>query len=303
MRVTIKKIATLLVLLNLSLLTACNSNDPEAIQEEFGELNLVTLSTNPENQTITNINMATGMSTSFTIECLVFSSAVYDRAGNSLGYVDCNNTFQLVNPLTGALFNSFDLPGPLSQVVIDEDDHMLIGLYYEENVGNHLVMVNINSGEIMANNVIDGLQNHYACSQFYNQEEQAYYIITENQKLLKLNPSTGTILNTVDLDFGSNIIHYQESSNTLIGLTYSQEEEANYIELLDTSSGSRIQKTKVATNNNYAPCATDYDAKGRNFVTVTANREVIFINVDSGEITNSYPFDEDVNAFIFWREQ
>ena len=47
------------------------------------------------------------------------------------------------------------------------------------------------------------------------------------------------------MDLGSNIIHYNEANTTLIGLSYSPQEEANYIETWNVSSGTLIKKTKV----------------------------------------------------------
>jgi glutamine cyclotransferase len=272
---------------------------------------------------IVSIDLDSGMVVSTTpISCYVFGSTIYDPCSGGYGYVGCDTVFRLVNPVTGNLIKSFKLPGNISQVVIDSKDNVLIGRYstisYEDDPDtvdtkviragapvytNYVIRVNLETGAIVSENQVNIGDGAYACSYFYDQEEKGYVLLRADNKFITINPSTGTVVKTVNIGEILNNVVYRPDNKTIIGLTYSLDADRNYIEVFNAETGVQISKKEIIQRDNYYSCISGYDSESNCYLSVNyPQNEVLFINISTGEIEKTYKLDVPMNDIRFWRK-
>lgn len=255
------------------------------------------------------------------IDCYVFGSTVYDPGSGGYGYVGCDSVFKLVNPETGKLLKSIKLPGYVSQCVIDTKDNMLIGRYtvttYEDDPDtvetksvkegppiytNYVIRVDLETGTIVSHNKVDIGDGVYACSYYYNQEEKGYVLYRADQYLITVNPSTGVVMKEV---YVGRILHdpvFNPDNKTVICMSYSTESERNFVEIIDTETGSVISSKMVDKEVGYHACISGFDSETNCYITVNAAYEVLFYEISTGEIKKSYNLDAPMNDIKFWRK-
>jgi hypothetical protein len=254
------------------------------------------------------------------IDSYVLGSTVYDPLSGGYGYVDCDTMFRLVNPETGGLIKSIKLPGLVSQVVIDSEDNILIGRYctmtYGEdpdtvdtksvNVGapiytNYVIRVNLTTGEVVSNNIVDIGDGVYVSCYYYNQKGKGYVMYRSDQNLITVNPSTGAVINEVYV--GRTLFNsiYNPGNNTLISMTYSYSNERNYVEVINPETGSVISSKIVEPENGYCSNIMGYDAESNCYITATGDYEVLFYDISTGEIKKSHKLDNPMTDIKFWR--
>lgn len=253
-----------------------------------------------EKTEIINVKLKTGEKKSTAIDCYVFSSAVFDPNTSGLGYVDCNSYFNLVNPLSGELINRFLLPGHVSQTVIDIDGNALIGNYYD-NDASYVVKVDMSNGDLIAKNVIDFSDGIFACVYFYKSTDKEYVLLKADSTMTFINAENGSISKTIKVESIPDNATYDASGNRLIGLTHAPLTEQNFIEILNIDTGELISKAEVKGINGYLACFSDFDKETNCYVMVTPQNDILFIDIQSGEIKDSYAIDFEIMEFVFWR--
>ncbi|MCU0405435.1 MAG: hypothetical protein MUE64_00440 [Ignavibacteriaceae bacterium] len=268
------------------------------------------------------INIDSGLVVNTTpIDCYELGSTVYDPGSGGYGYVNCDTMFRLVNPVTGYLIKSFKLPGLLAQVVIDVEDNVLIGRYSTIAYGddpdtiniksvkegapiytNYVIRVNLATGTVVSNNQIDIGDGISGCSYYYNQSEKGYILLRSDQTLITLNPATGAIIKSVQIEYYLGNIVYITDDNSIIGRYYSSETEKTYVVSVDAESGTQLSKKEIIPQNEYYDaCLTGYDKETNCYIQVNENDEVLFIEVSSGEVRKTYKLDAPMNDIKFWR--
>jgi hypothetical protein len=250
----------------------------------------------------------------------VLGSTVYDPLSGGFGYVDGDTIFRLVNPETGVLIKSIKLPGLISQVVIDNENNFLIGRYstmtYGDdpdtvdtksvNVGapvytNYVIRVDLASGAVVSNNEVYIGDGVYVSCYYYNQKEKGYVMYRSDQNLITVNPSTGAVIKEVYV--GSILFNsvYNPENNTVITMTYSSNNDRNYIEVISPETGSLISSKLVEPVNGYCSNIMGYDAESNCYITATGDNVVLFYDISTGEIIKSHKLDNALSDVKFWR--
>lgn len=292
----------LISILTLSLFACGNDPDPETIIS--GELRVVGMVQSTSSTTIYNYGIESKAVASFSIDCLVMGSTKYDPATNSLAYVDCNQMFRMVNPLTGDEVKSFEVAGNMSEIEIDHENNRIIGYYYNHDTEEtRLATYDLSNGQQLSDNQLNGIVGFYTGSTFYNSDSETYFLITSENELKGYNPETGNSINSTSLPTASNYVHFNTSVNQLVVMDYNENTERNSIHKIDLNTGQNIQSVEVNELNYYVGLAYDYDSDLDAFVLVKMDRTVVFIDSNTGEITESSQLDGDVQALAFYRAQ
>lgn len=294
-----------LLLFSILAVLSCNNDNPDnsETQPEESGINLLVASVGSANTEVTNFNLATGEQFSFITECMVLSSRVYDKATETIGYTSCDNTFIMVDPSTGQQMNAFPLPGPVSMAVINEATHTLIGVYYDLNEeANHVVRLNLDNGEVLSNLTVEDIGPMYTCSQFFNQGNQTFSLIRDDDKVVTLDATNGQITSEISISGGTNIIYYLEETNVLVGITYNPLNETNYVEQTDLTSGSIIKSRPLPSISGLRLCAIGFDSATNSLVAINANNRIIYINIDTGEVTDDMELDPQVTPLTFYAQ-
>jgi hypothetical protein len=266
-----------------------------------------------------SIKIDSGVINSTPISCYLLSSTVVDPSTNGYGYVGCDTLFRLLNPLTGEEINSFKVPWGFSQTVINSGNNTLIGRYttilYEEDPDtlkkqpaktgapvytNFVRVINLNTGECIAENQINIGEGAWACSYYFDKVNNGYVLLRADNVLISINPQTGEIFNSVNIGKTLSNVSFDSEGRRVIGLTYSTETDRNYIEVFDPETGNQLSNCEIAQRDNYYACVNGYDSGSNSYILVNTNNEVLFIDISSGIINKSYKLDGYVNDIKFW---
>lgn len=256
-----------------------------------------------ENKTeIVNVRLKSGDTESSEIDCYVFGSTLFEPSTSGFGYVDCNSNFNLVNPQTGEMITKFSLPGLLSQTVIDTAENVLIGQYYESD-SNYVVKLDLTNGEIKAKNSVDFGEGILACTYFYNSNDKKYVLLKADSTLIFINVDNGSISKSIKVESIINNAIFDNVDSKLIGITYSSETDKNYIEIIDILTGALTSKVEIKERNDYYGCVSGLDKETNCYILVNPQNEILFIDIESGEIKDSYTLDFEIKEFKFWRSK
>lgn len=282
----------IIILLVFPLLWACEK-DKGTIKDT---LNISGINNNE----IVNVKLKSGEVKSSKIDCYVFGSTLFEPSTFGFGYVDCDTNFNLVNPQTGELINEFLLPGLLSQTVIDSVENVLIGQYYE-NGSNYVVKFDLSNGDIKAKNFVDFGKGILTCTYFYNAIDKEYVLLRADSTLIYINVDNGSLTKSIKLESVINNAVYDVLEHRLIGFTYSSVTDQNYIEILNVETGKIISKVEIKERNDYFGCVSSFDSETNSYILVNPQNKILFIDIDSGEINDSYTLDFEIKEFKFWR--
>lgn len=269
------------------------------------------------------VNIDSGVVVNTTpIDCYVFGSTVYDPVSGGYGYVNCDSVFMLVNPETGKLIKSVKLPGYVTQSVINVKDNMLIGMYTVITYGeqpdstgsksvkdgppiytNYVITIDLAEGTIVSEKEIDIGDGVYMCTSYFNQADKGYVMLRADKTLITINPLTGAIVKEVPLGKVLNNPVYYSANNTIIGLFYSEENQSNYLEVINAETGSVISSIMVDQENGYIGCLSGYNAESNCYITVNSDYKVLFYDITSGEIKKTYKLDDPMRDIKFWRKE
>jgi hypothetical protein len=256
-----------------------------------------------ENKTeIVNINLKSGDTDSTGINCYVLGSTLFEPGTSGFGYVDCQSNFHLVNPRTSQIITEFSLPGLLSQTVIDTTENVLIGQYFESDL-NYVVKIDLLNGEIKAKNVVDFGEGIMSCTYFYDNKNKLYVLLKADSSLIFINTDNGSIKRTIKVESMLKNAIYDDLNNRLIGVTYSPTIDQNFIETIDLSTGTIISRAEVKKRNDYYACVSDFDKETNCFILANPQNEILFIDIESGEIKDTYTLDFAIKEFKFWRSK
>lgn len=251
---------------------------------------------------IVSVKLKSGETESSAIDCYVFGSTLYEPNTSGFGYVDCNSKFKLVNPETGELITEFSLPGLLSQTVIDTAENVLIGQYYESD-SNYVVKLDLTNGELKAKNSVDFGEGIFACTYFYNSADKEYVLLKADSTLIFINVDSGSLSKSIKVESIINNAIFDRVDNKLIGITYSSETDKNYIEIIDIETGALTSKVEIKERNDYYGCVSGLDKETNCYILVNPQNEILFIDIESGEIKDSYTLDFEIKEFKFWRSK
>jgi len=254
------------------------------------------------------------------ISSYVAGSTVYDPQTDSYGYLGSDTIFRLIDPETGTEKKSIKLPGLISQAAIDADDFTLIGQYvvvsYADDPDsakhkiatagvpvytNYVIKVDLATGDILANNVVDFGEGTILCGYYYDQETNRYVILRSDNKLLTINPSTGEVTKSVDLIRPVMNFFYNTADKTVIGMNASANPDQINLVVFDPETGLEKSSKVLTELTTFIICIAGYDAASGCYMLVNDKYEVLFIDVTTGKIKKSYQLVDPMSDIKFWR--
>lgn len=282
----------------LLLVVSCNKDEIT----NKSKINFSFITTDNNIKKVMNINPETTDQNSWSISCYELASSAFDPTTSSLGYADCNGFYKLIDPVTGVVINEFILPASISQTVIDPNENCLIGQFFYVD-SNQIIKISLETGETVAMNAIHFNSAISTCSYFYHQRLKRYMLITDDNVLHYINPDNGLITQNVTLESVVSNGVFDEPNNRIIGLKYSSNDQKLYIETLNASTGVLISREEVSETFDYYACESDYDQESNAFIVVSSDNNIKFINVESGDVIESYQINYPVSEFHFWRNE
>jgi len=254
----------------------------------------------------------------FSIGCHVFSSTTFNAENKAFGYMGCDGIYHIIDLENGTAIKRIPLPETISFAVLDNLRNLLIGHYY---VGgstpydgtDHILTVNLDNGNIVLNRqfYVGGLWE--GTTWFFRDVENEYVLIrrvrAENgwemigNELVFINAFTGQIVRTLglDTDVGNGV--YDKRNNRLIGSTYSNETGKNYIVVIDLNTGNTLSRVVAQGLGPHLGGEMDYDTETNSYILVSAENEVLFFDVETGEIKERYQLDFNITSLQFWRSK
>jgi hypothetical protein len=290
----------LFIILFCSLLNCENEENSTAYNNE--NLNLATIKKENSVNVLVNVELKSKQTNKNPIGCYVFESSIFDMKRNGYGYCSCDSMFIILNPLTGDTLNIINIEGLMTTTCIDTTYNNLIGLINDVD-SSFIVTYNLDSGKLISKEKFSLGNGFSSCTYFYSQLKHELNIINGSEELISINPNNSQIVNSKKIDCFIQNVCFNEKTNRLYGLNYSQEVDSNYIVALDVKSGNIISKVSIKEKNNYHPCNSAFDQTSNCFIIVNEKNEVLFINSETGIISERYIFNFDIGEFKIWKSK
>ena len=278
--------------------TACDKDNAQK-----NALNIAAINSNSSKIVTKHLKSMEGKS--FPIDCYVFSTITFDTRNNSYGYADCNGIYHFIDVETGEEIKRIPLPVGLGFVELDMARNRLIGHYYDDGK-DYVVSIDLNSGNVVSNKPFydDGLWNGMVS--FFRSVENEYVLLHPDNGLVFINPSTGNINRTLNIESTCilNVV-YDSKNNRIIGITCVSEIGENHIVTIDLNTGKTLSKKRcegVGSDFSFVGGEMDYDAESNSYILISAN-EVLFFDIATGKVKEKYQLDFDVTSLKVWRNR
>jgi hypothetical protein len=302
-----------IIILVFLALVACEKNP---VETKSGHLVLTGISSAKGSEMVT-IDLDSGYVDTNPVNCYVLSSTVYDPNTGGYGYVSCDTVFTLVNTDDGSIIRSIRFPGLISSAVIDPENNILIGTYGEyEYIDDpdstngatlpvfhtYLLTTDLETGEMVLNKEFSLGDGVYLCTHFFDPVNRLYILQRADKRLLYINPVTGTLTKTVELDKPLTNVVYNTDENNLIAMRPGSETGEYYIDIYKPSTGELISSSRVNGIDGYHYCVAAYDPVTKCFLAVSSDDRVLFIVPSTGEIIKTVKLDYTLNDIRFLRK-
>ncbi len=251
------------------------------------------------NEKAIEVNLKSGTSREFNIGCYVFTSCVYDKKTNGYGYVSCDSVFHLFDPNTGKSIINFPLPALLSEVTIDTSQYEIIGLHWIDTIA-YVLRADLSNGDILSDNQISLGGDVNASMYFFNPSTNLYNILRIDSTLLSIDPNTGTIVNQIPFTTLLTTTIYDPENEKLIGVSYIN--SVNYVSVVDIHTGALDSQYEIEEQFTFFGNVASYDPLTNSLILVNNKLEVKFIDINSGQITDTYPIGYGLTELQFWRD-
>jgi len=250
---------------------------------------------------IVNVKLATLSRQTLSIGCHDAFSKVFDTKDNIFGYQDCNSVYRLIDVETCKEVKKISLPTAISMVVPVPQRNQIIGHYWDGS--DHVVVVNRKNGNIVSDKTFSSgaFWNPTTC--FYMETGNEYVLLRSDNVLVFVNPSTGNINRTLSVGFDISNGVYDKKHNRLIGASYSNQTGNTYIVAINLNSGNTLSKVVAQGLDFYLAGERDYDSETNSYILVNSNNEVLFFDVATGAVTESYQLDFDLTSLSVWRSR
>ena len=284
--------------------TTCNSEVKRDV------LNITAINRNSSE--IVTIQLKSMEEKTFSIGCHFLSSTTFNVSNRTFGYLDCDNVYRIIDVETGIEVRQLPLPTTLNLMVLDITRNLLIGhrYFYDEDEGkgkDYVVTIDLHSGNVVSDNqfYVNGLWN--ATVRFFRDVENEYVLLHPYDGLVFINPSTGDVIRTLSIEtMCINNVVYDRRNNRAIGTTCINEEGENYIVAIDLNTGNTLSKVLgegMGFGFYFLAGEMDYDAETNSYILLSADNEVLFFDVATGNIRERYQLDFDVTSLKVWRSR
>jgi len=292
------------------LFTACNKD--KASQKV---LNLTAI--NDSKSQVVNVKLKSNQKSmefmeekTFPINCRYMLSTTFNAQNKTFGYMDCNNAYRIMNIETGMEIRQIPLQESISMVVVDTIRNVLIGRYYIGGTGkydgtDHVLTINLNDGSIISDNPFY-VGGFWSSTYFFRDIENEYVLLKYPENVLVfINPSTGNVFRTLNLDTEIYNGVYDRQNNRLIGTTFTNGTDkfngTVHIVTVDLNTGKTLSKVLAQGVHGFFGEEKDYDIETNSYILVSANNEVLFFDVATGQVNERYQLDFDVTSLKVWR--
>jgi len=120
-----------------------------------------------------------------------------------------DNKLLLINPVTGITTKTADIGKPLVNVVYDTNEGNLISMVPASEPGICLIEIyKPTTGELISSKQVIGFDSYHYCICAYDPGTKCYLAVTGDNRVLFIEPATGTITRTVKLDYQLNDIRF-----------------------------------------------------------------------------------------------
>jgi len=249
---------------------------------------------------IVNFKLRSGKSTSSPVECYLLGSTLFDPSSGGYGYVDCHGMFFLMDPVSGDTLKAIPVPEYLSQTVVDSVNNMLIGQRSEAGF-NYVYKINLQSGETEARNPVDLTPGILACTYFYNSQANEYVLMRSDSMLIFINPDNGEVVDSAKAATAPSNAIYYSARNQLIGVTYDATLDENFLVTLNAVTGQFVNQVRIQERNDYYACMSGFDPETNCYILLNSENKMMFIDIETGKITDSYKIGFQMQEYKFWR--
>jgi DNA-binding beta-propeller fold protein YncE len=235
----------------------------------------------------------------FWIGCHAMSSTTFNVKNKTFGYMDCGDKYHIVDVEENVEVKQITLPESISLTVVDTLRNVLIGHYY--NNTDHVLTINLADGSVVSNKSL-GISSFWdATTCFFRDIENEYVLLRYDNTLVFINPPTGNITKTVKISTEAGNGVYDRKNNRLIGSYYSNETNKNHIVTIDINTGKTLSNVVAQGLGAHLAAEMDYDPETNCYVLVSADNRVLFFDVETGELKDSYQLDFDLVSLKLWR--
>jgi len=253
----------------------------------------------------------------FPIGCRYMLSTIFNAKNKTFGYMDCHKVYRIMDVETGAEVKQIPLDESIGLVVVDTIRNVLIGKYFiggtdKYNGTDHVLTINLNDGSIISDNqfYVGGFWNG---TYFFRDIENEYVLLKyPDNVLVFVNPSTGDVIRTLNLDTELYNGVYDRKNNRLIGATFTggtgKYDGIVHIVTVDLNTGKTLSKVVAQGINFISGEEKDYDAETNSYVLICGygddygfKKEVIFFDVATGQVNERYQLDFDLTSLKVWR--
>jgi hypothetical protein len=270
---------------------------------ESPTLNIAAINNNTSQ--IVNVELKSLSKKTTSIDCHVLSSTTFNIKNKTFGYLDCSSVYRIININTSVEVQQIQLPVFINLVIVDPVRNMLVGHYFEgmdfDNGTDYVITIDLNTGVVVSDNPFEVSSSWNATTYFFRETENEYVLLRYDNVLTFINPTTGKTIREINLETYLNNGVYDKKNNRLIGMAYSFETEKNYIVTLDLNTGNILSNVIAEGSNNFVAGEMDYDAETNSYILVSSNYEILFFDVATGKIKDSYQLDFNLSSLKFWR--
>ena len=289
------------------LFTACNKD-----KKSQNVLNLTAIDDSKSQLVNVKLQKSTEKKTFSIEDCLGSISTIFDVKNKIFGY-SYYGGYCLIDVETGTEIKRIPLPKPIGSVVLDTIRNVIIGMCWSDETCDidpwklfrHVITINLSDGSVsISDKQFYGitLRSIY----FFRDIENEYVLNGYNpNELMFINPTTGDIIRTLSLEASMAEGIYDRKNNRLIGLTYPEDAAIStqrYIVTIDLNTGKTLNKVIAQGLDYYREQEADYDAVTNSFILISnSSNEVMFFDIETGEITQRYQLDFNITSLKVWR--
>lgn len=295
---------------------------------EEATLNLTTI--NVAKSQVVSIDLSTTSlpSQSFSINGYIVGSQILDPKNKYFGYQDIDYVYHLIDIISGSEVKQFPLSFPAGLSVFNPVHNELITHYYEfDSDGtpgkDRVVRINLNNGQTVSDIVFtdDTAWTYWVATGAMFDDQLKQYILIQSLRsynpynpstepphaLVFINPFTGQITKTVPIDHYLAMACYNRNNNRVIGLAnmfYDPEIPPElHIVTVDFNTGNTLSCVRAQGLETCHGFEYDYDAETNCYILRNEHNQVLFFDVTTGEVVDSYQLDFEPSSLRVWRTQ
>lgn len=120
-----------------------------------------------------------------------------------------DNSFLFINPITGITTKTVNLSKPLTNVVFDPDERNIIAMRPGAGSGEYFIETyQLATGRLLTSSRVNSIEGYHYCVAAYDPETKCYLLVSSDDRVLFIVPTTGEVKKTIKLDYSLNDIRF-----------------------------------------------------------------------------------------------